>query len=209
MTQVALEISWDLNSQPWSDPYWAGDIPVCSGVAIPNIVSCRSGKLLESPLRIWDMPRALARYTLAIDPSSGKEFGDPAAIQIVDASGLQVAEMLLRNADLGDQHRVIEWLGYFYNEATLAIEVNSFGLILMQMIQEHKYPNIWVQGNYQGWLTTCKTRDLIISNMQKALREKRPVMRSRRLREQLQAYRGDGLPEDDLLMAMLIAYQCR
>ena len=210
MYQVPLELKQRIEEQPWSDPYWEGDIPVCSGIAVANIGPFKKNEKGYSPLLIWEMPRPLSRYTLAIDPSIGKEFGDPAAIQVVDSSGIQVAEMILRGIGLEGQCLASFWLGYLFNEAWVVVEVNSFGSVLFDMLHTHRYPKLWYEnGTRPGWTTTIRTRDAMIIGMQKSLLDERPMMKSRRLKEELNSFCEGGSEEDDLLMAMAIAYHCK
>jgi hypothetical protein len=209
MSKVEQAIDFNLELQPWSDPHWAGDIPIGAGIAIPVIRSCRSSNWTECPLRIWEMPN-LGWYTIAVDPSSGKDHDDPAAIQVVDSVGSQVAEMLLISADMESQFKAAEWLGYFYNEAKMVVEVNSFGIVLARMFDEFNYPNIYFdQRGGIGQTTTVANRSMMIGTMQRALLDNRQILRSKRLKRELLSFVEGGSAQDDLTTAMMIAYQCK
>lgn len=212
MGNVACEISWNLYGQPWSDPEWVGDIGMVQGKASPEIQPNDSGNtsIDRYPLYIWEMPERKVKYTVAVDPSMGRESGDPAAIQVVDPFGRQIAEVLLRDRSLQEQCVVATWLGNFYNVATIVIEMNGIGGVLFTEAEKRmEYKNLYHERlSIPGFTTTCKTRDAMIRKMQDSLKNGRPILRSRRMREQFQPYRGDGSAEDDLLMSMLIAHYC-
>jgi hypothetical protein len=200
-----------LDKQPWKEPVWVGEISDSPSIMIEPRRASRLTS--ESPLHIWELPIAAAKYTIAIDPSSGNKKGDPAAIQIVGDWGHQIAEVLMEGIAPIGQMQTAMWLGRLYNNALLVIESNGFGIECVRYAEEMKYPNLYWQrkGTYydNGFVTTMRTKEVIIESMKMGLQMREPFLHSFRLREELQVFGQSRDNSNDLAMAMLIAHGVR
>ena len=196
-----------LEKQPWSNPIWVGEISDNPSLMIEP---CRPDRLSEEfPLHIWEFPKAGGTYTVAVDPSMGRENRDPAAIQIIGDWGQQAAEVLLRNIDPQGQAEIAMWLGHLYNNALIVVEVNGFGIVLWQLM-EHRYKNLWNDSCVNGgFTTTLRRKQIMIQSMNMALKMGEPFLHSKRLREEMVTFGQVRNEQDDLLMAMLIAHGAR
>ena len=196
-----------LEKQPWSNPIWVGEISDSPSLMIEPRRPDRLDE--EFPMHIWEFPKAGGTYTIAIDPSMGRENGDPAAIQVIGDWGQQAAEVLLRNIEPRGQAEIAMWLGRLYNNAFMVVEVNSFGIVLWQLM-EHRYKNLWNDSCVNGgFTTTLRRKQIMIKSMNMALKIGEPFLHSKRLREEMVAFGRSRDEQDDLMMAMLIAHGAR
>jgi hypothetical protein len=210
MSVVAEDIREYLAKQPWSPPMSVGNIHGIMQTAVVEIMPSKDGRPDDGfSLHVWEMPQPNATYTVALDPASGREGGDPSAIQVVGAGGHQVAEMLMTCREIIEQTVAAIWLANFYNESSLVIEANGPGTLATHFAIEMKYKNLWHDACVSpGFLTTMRRRDLMISNMRSSLIAGEPSLKSNRLREELYQWWDGGLPNDALTMAVIIARTC-
>lgn len=207
MQTLAEEVAKGIESQPWAVPVWSGNLNQ-GGISLRL---CNPDRRNDQ-LHVWKMPEQHIRYTVAIDPSMGIKTGDPAAIQVVTDWGSQVAEMLLENAGIEEQAAASVWLADFYNEASLAVEVNGFGCTLLDLINmRYRYKNVWCNKRHQeGFMMTAWNREQMVKTIQGGFRMGEPMMHSLRLKQQLNSFtepRPDS-SADDLFVAMGIAVFC-
>lgn len=133
----------------------------------------------EGALRIWEKPVPGARYVLGGDVAEGLEKGDFSCLEVLKAPyGQQVAQWH-GHIDPDLLADVARFLGLMYNAALVGIERNNHGLVTITGLVRLKYPNIFferdpitgVQSDRAGWLTTAKTKPIIIDCLIKDLRE--------------------------------------
>ena len=212
MGNLVAVLGENLKNQPWELPAWKGDIRPYGEEMILKVKQAGRDTLPTEPLHIWEYPIAKYEYLVAIDPSSGMHQGDPAAIQITRGGGLQVAEMLIEKRSPEEQLRIAVWLCEFYNEATLAVEVNGGpGAYIMQRLTESDiYRNLWrdMYTGLSGYFNRKDVREKSIAWLQESLKNGYQMMRSLRMREQLEAFESNGPADDDLVHTFLIAHYC-
>lgn len=134
-------------------------------------------KRLNDTVHIFKRPVPGDTYYIGGDVASGRA-RDYSSLSIFDMQGTEYAcfkgKMTIRDYAylLGD-------IGYEYNQAWLAPEVNAIGEGVVATLQENSYPNIWHsvskvlkmeqfeadQNMIPGWLTTGKSRHEIITGM--------------------------------------------
>ncbi len=136
----------------------------------------------EGPLKIWEPPKGTRQYTIGADVAEGLEHGDYTVAQVLDEDGNQVA-CWHGHVDPYEFAEILKYLGYYYNRAYLIVERNNHGLTTLRHLQELGYPNLYVEEVLDfayssdklvkkiGWLTTAKSRPVIIDNLAKALLE--------------------------------------
>lgn len=179
----------------------------------------------RAPLRIFSWPQEGHEYYLGADPARGIETGDFAAVSVFDGTtGEQVAEMNCRISPL-ELKVFVAGLGFFYNTAMIAVEVNSHGLEVQTYLRDEIfYPNIYgwkgkddklkvnTNATHGGWETTWKSREIGITNFREMVKGKRIVIRSAQLFQQMGLVRATPnyrfeveKGHDDIFFAALIA----
>ena len=139
-------------------------------------------------LRIWHKPRAGADYIIGADSAAGIAGGDYAACCVLNAAtGRQVAELHghLEPDLLG---RELALLGRYYNCALIVPEANNHGAAVIAALRNDCYPRTYrrksinkVTGGTSreyGFLTTCRTKTLLIDGLNAYLREDAQRVRS-------------------------------
>ena len=163
----------------------------------------------ETPFKVWHKPFANGRYIVAADVARG-DGADFSTIQVLDAMNLkQVAEY--KGKVSPDQFAgIINAIAIEYNMAYVAIECNSFGLVTsLRLKNDLSYPvdkifhsksavqlfnKAWKDGNADkndtipGWQTSTKTRPMIISALQKYMREGEIEINSIALLDEFQTF---------------------
>lgn len=202
------------------------------------------GHLLDL-LQIWEPPRTRGprRYVLGVDVSDGLGL-DRSVIEVVRAGTLeepaeQVAEFVTDSVTPMALAYVIQAVGEYYRdddqiEALVAIEGNNHGLSTQDTLQLH----LGYQSHYRweyydaadpskrysqkiGWLTTTRTRPLLLDRLYSALTTLDPITHtpdllthSSILHDELKDFQTDGAlweaaaargAHDDCVMALGIA----
>lgn len=144
----------------------------------------RGNEFLEhshGALKIFEHPKTDNRYCIGVDVSEGLEHGDYSCIQVLDHMGYQVATWH-GHIDPFDFAEVVGELASYYNRAWTLIERNNHGLTTIRKLQDMGYPNLYVEQAVDdayvdrltrraGFLTTSKTKPLIIDNLVHLLRQ--------------------------------------
>lgn len=162
-----------------------------------------------SRLYVWEEPERGRDYYIGGDPSLGIPGGAFSCAQVfkIGRGGekdIQVAEWH-GWMDTEPFARVLAALGYWYNEAQVAIEMNNEcgGACHTYFTRALEYPN-WFQWerydravvaktNYIGWVTNNKTRGYLLSKYRQGINESTIVMRSKALVDQCLSFsRADG-----------------
>ena len=120
-------------------------------------------------------------YTIGADVAMGQRNGDYSVAQVLDSRKRQVA--VWRGHVHPDFYAdVLEQLGFYYNEARIAVENNAHGLLTaVRLGKDLAYPNTYTEvGEGKlidqdsiniGFRVTAKTKPLIIDRLRGALRE--------------------------------------
>jgi len=187
---------------------------------------------------IWDYPNYTKAYTVVADVARG-DGADYSAFHVLEIESMtQVAEYKgkLGTTEYGNMLVAIatEW-----NNALLVIENANIGWAVLQIAIDKGYENLYysykqdayidedvhLAKNYDlknksqkvpGFSTTSRTRPLIISKIETYFREKSPIIRSKRLTDEMYVFIWNGQRaeaqrgyNDDLIMAFGIALWVR
>jgi hypothetical protein len=174
-------------------------------------------------LKIFESPKGSLRYCMGVDVAEGLEHGDYSCIQVLDHMGNQVATWS-GHVDPFDLATIVHKIGMYYNKAWTLIERNNHGLTTIRKIQELNYPNLYVEQTVDdayvdkltrraGFMTTSKTKPLIIDNLAHLLRQGESGIVDMDLIDELRTYVVDarGITNaqngcfDDRIMAYAIA----
>lgn len=133
-------------------------------------------------LRIFQQPEEGVYYFIGADIATGRS-RDYSAFSIMDRYGDEVA--CYKGKMTTDQFsKLLMEMGYKYNNAVLAPEVNDIGLAVVSDIQQANYPNLYYSHKIlkekkaskpkfeliPGWLTTSKNRPVIIDQLEEDIR---------------------------------------
>jgi hypothetical protein len=138
---------------------------------------------------IWEDPIEGMEYAMGVDPATGSKEGDWFVASVLRAdTGAQVAEFRARiDPDLCTDQ--VEALGVYFNSAFTGIEANSYGLHVAREIEdrgtlpmyEREIPDSRSPGKTIakiGWVTDRRTRNNLMTELRKAVREGRCQIRS-------------------------------
>lgn len=142
-----------------------------------------------SPLRIWWLPELKKKYVIGVDVSEGIEVesskGKEPDYSVVDVMDIETRKTVARwrgyiDPDLlGD---LVFDIGMFYNKALVGIEINNHGIATASNLKNAFYRNLYMRESQEdeqfqvrttkfGWRTDKKTKPIMISEMQRAIRE--------------------------------------
>jgi len=150
-------------------------------------------------LKIWEQPNPGRRYSLGCDVSEGLVTGDFSSISIVESTrGRQVAEWNGKVApdELGN---LCVALGNYYRKAFLVVEANNHGILTLHVIRRKNYSELFVRMDVDarsegkeskkiGFLTTSRTKPLIIGKLQSHLRDCPGTFMSKSLLSEMRTY---------------------
>jgi hypothetical protein len=183
-----------------------------------------------SRLYLWEPPKEGESYYIGVDVAHGVPGGDFSVVQVLKIGHrMEPDEQVMEWRgwiNPGPFAHVVCALGYWYNEAQLAVECNDVGQAtnseVMRIIQ---YENLFRWKHYDkiknfmtdffGWFTNSKTRDLIIARFREYMDERLIILRSEWLIDEcldfssIEGSRFEGqATHDDRVMAMMIALFC-
>jgi len=190
-------------------------------------VDGRSVAFAPARLLIWRRPEPKRKYVIGADIAGGGADGDAAAACVLDyETGEQVAELQGRVAPDRFAH-MLDALGRHYNKAELAVESNNHGHSALSTLHHTcEYPDLYRQADYNnpydrsgplGWLTTAKSKPLMIDGLASAIADGSITIRSSALIDECLSYvvTDSGSTEaqpgrhDDRVVAVAIAWQVR
>ena len=193
---------------------------------------------IDGNLWIWEQPDYTRDYIVVADVARG-DGGDYSAFHVLDVESVtQVAEYKgqMSTKDYGN---LLVNVATEYNDALLVIENANVGWASIQVAIDRQYKNIYYSpkdggvsdvsqqlARYvdlkdtsqmtPGFTTSSRTRPLVISKLDTYMRERIPVIRSKRLIEELFVFIWNGARaeaqrgyNDDLTMAFCITLWIR
>lgn len=141
-------------------------------------------KGLMGYLLVWELPDEDKDYALGADVAEGLEHGDRSSFDVLDQDGNQVAHWY-GHLDTDLFAKLIAHVGKFYNTAFIGPERNNHGHAVLNVLRDH-YPTarIYEEEHHDkddkqettdrlGWLTTRKSKPIIIGNLIEELRHGR------------------------------------
>lgn len=179
-------------------------------------------------LKIYKSPMRSHRYLIAADSSDGIQGGDPACAQVLDITTWEQVAVLHGQIPPDIFGTKLFALGAFYNWAFVAPEVNNQGLVTTLKLRDLHYPahrlahhekiNFDITTGERktheelGWNTNAKTKPIIISDLQEALRDVLLVLHDAETLAELNHYSlladgtwgGAGGYHDDRVMSLAI-----
>jgi len=159
-------------------------------------------------LRVWEEPRRGTAYLISADVSEGLEIGDFDSADVIDhLTGIQVAHFHGKMSPF-EYAQFLYYLGMRYNGAWICPERNNHGLSVVQELIRLEYENIYVEVIVEppnkprkrfGWLTTEKSRALVLDNLKQVATGEDPGIRCAETYEEMMNFKRqkDGREEAD------------
>lgn len=211
------------------NPRWVGDIRLDE----ENNITPRLSPQYEGRLKIWEFPKANAKYYVAGDPSMGIDGGDPACAQVlaVPEDINQPLRQVARwhgYAPPTQFARILAAIGYLYNTAEIAPECNTITTVASDLVKVLLYPKWyrWMRedkarnaySNWIGWQTTFRNKNELIGRYREALDQWTVIIRCEddidemfdfvEEEEGTERYSARAGATDDCVMTHMIAYYC-
>lgn len=148
----------------------------------------KAKKVDHGSLKVWELPLPNEKYVIGGDVAEGKEIaangkeGDYSVLTVIKRSNNQVVARWRGHIDPDQFGDVSCQVGWFYNEAVLAIEVNNQGLSTIQRIRDKLYRRMYMRErgadeifdettSKMGWRTDKSSKYIMISELAKFIRD--------------------------------------
>ena len=216
------------------DPLWVGEIkydfdrgqPVCRGHNVEPGENVPYPET-EQRLHVWAWPVKGERYTLGVDVSLGTEGNDFSVVQVVKTpEGHEKDEQVA--VWHGYVHpialaEIVYALGFLYNEAMAAVEVNSMGMATnSELTRVLEYENVYrfkrldriknVVTDIMGFWSDYKSCQALHAAMATSFMDDTIIIRDRYTMDEFNDYTEDGAQgdgaHDDYVVALMIAIYC-
>lgn len=186
----------------------------------------------QGSMKVWERPISGEKYVIGGDVAEGKEIaangkeGDYSVLTVMKRSNNQVVARWRGHIDPDSFGDVACQVGWYYNEATVAIEVNNQGLSTVQRIRDKLYRRMYMRErgadelfdettSKMGWRTDKSSKFVMIAELAKFIRDGVIIDRDTvAIREYMTYVRDDtgrtNAQEghhDDCVMATAIAVQ--
>lgn len=141
-----------------------------------------------SSLKIWEQPDIDAKYVIGGDVAEGKEIaangkeGDYSVLTVIRRDTNRIVARYRAHIDSDQFGDVAARLGWYYNEATVAIEVNNMGIATIQKLRDRLYRRLYMREKgfdelfeeptaKMGWRTDKSSKYIMITELAKYIRD--------------------------------------
>lgn len=181
-------------------------------------------------LKVWQEPIENATYVVGADVSEGLGGDSDYSVAFVNRIGgfgqpdTHVATFRCNEIGPLEFGDFLNFLGRWYNEALMSVEVNKYDSCFTQVKQYHQYPNNFrwkyvdatnTQSNRWGWWTTLTTKPRLYQTGSMWLRKRQWIIRDEEFYEEMLTFQkldpedrvvgSEAGFHDDVVMAGLIA----
>jgi len=139
-------------------------------------------------MKVWERPQEGEKYVIGGDVAEGKEIaangkeGDYSVLTVIKRSNNQVVARWRGHIDPDAFGDVACQVGWYYNEAVVAIEVNNQGLSTVQRIRDKLYKRMYMRErgadelfdettSKMGWRTDKSSKFIMIAELAKFIRD--------------------------------------
>uniref|UniRef100_A0A832I2W5 Terminase large subunit gp17-like C-terminal domain-containing protein n=1 Tax=Eiseniibacteriota bacterium TaxID=2212470 RepID=A0A832I2W5_UNCEI len=176
----------------------------------------------KGPLSIWSMPRPEGQYVVFADPSEGLATGDYTSVDVFDKETSEQVAQWHGHIDpdlLGSD--ILPNLGWFFRSALVGFERNGQhgGSVLVALKRSgytHLFRSVQIDERTNkrtkklGWLTTGKSKPLLVDEIRQRFRERSVTINSARTLDECLTFvrRPDGTTaaqehcHDDCVMSL-------
>jgi hypothetical protein len=198
------------------------------GELAPNLVFVANPR---GRLTVWEEPIKGVVYDIGVDVAIGSSARDDSDDEadwsvmcvLKRGSNEQVAEWRSKSVDVMELASHVATLGYYYNRAQIAVEVNSIGIATSAQLTKLGYPSLYIwryrdeisprMTKKVGWETSYRTKKLLVSFAVHQMNNGNVTIRSETLLDELRSfvhlgnerYGGAAGHHDDTVMAWQIA----
>jgi len=177
-------------------------------------------------MRVYEKPKEGKRYAIGADVAEGIKEGDRSAAQVLSLPELVQVATFQARIDPGDFADTLAALGWWYNGALVAVEINGPGYATNHRLSRTLlYPYMYNRESYDaqartflkrfGWQTNRATKSVLISDMRKSLNENLVQYRDVPTLDEMSTYietdkgKLEAAPGyyDDLVMSLGISLQ--
>ena len=186
-----------------------------------HLLQCKEGRK-ETSLEVWKDVQGGKSYVIGVDAAAGLPQGDFSVAVVLDAKTCAHCATLRGRIPPDLFAEQVERLGRRYNIALIAVEREASGNTVLKVLRDKSYPNIYFYRDFTkrmgteipqpGWLTSSKTRPMMIDYFNSILRSNSLESYSKNLFQEASSFIYIGVVAkaaagqyDDELMAMLIA----
>ena len=215
-------------------PRWVGEITFDFAQWVPHLYmkELKEGKEAlypetENRLHLWEKPQSGERYCVGVDVALGQKGGDYTSCTVMKISAnAQLDEQVAQWHGYIDPYNltdIVLALGWYYNEALVAVEVNSFGMATnTRLMRDYEYENIYrfkrmdrlkhFMTDIVGWWTDYKSKRTLVSYFSKMMLDEQVILRDKFLIDELRDFSddleadGDGAHDDYVISAMIALY---
>lgn len=130
-------------------------------------------------LNIYAEPSYLAKYIIGVDTSEGLISGDNSSVSILDCRSYKLVAHYSGKIQPDILASYLKVWGELYHNATIVIESNNHGLVTINFLKDI-YKHLYTRKTYEkisdewtekiGFQTNARTKPILISNLDKALR---------------------------------------
>ena len=195
-----------------------------------------AGDRRDFELHVWERPYVeydadgqivrQPNYVIGVDVAEGLDHGDYSAISVRDANRGEQVATLRAHVPIYELGQLIETIAYWYHTALVGVERNSFGLVPLQLLTDHKYPRLYRMDKIAelkasrrttryGWLTSRTTKPKMVQDMAMAIAAETVTLHDVRFLVEASTFVSTGTGRyqaaapntDDLMIAELIAHQ--
>lgn len=137
-------------------------------------------KIQGGRLAIWDLPRHGYQYVIGADVAEGLVKGDYSCADVLEVPGGRQVAHWHGHIDPDSWGETLYYLGKFYNDAMIGVEANNHGHTTVSTLTRMRYSQLYMRESIDGpgkkqkkygWLTTSKSKNIIINRLNATLRE--------------------------------------
>lgn len=146
-------------------------------------------KVEFSRLKVWELPQEGRKYVIGGDVAEGLEItsedgreGDYSVATVMDRESKKTVARYRGHIDPDAFGDLLAKLGWWYNEATIAVETNNQGIATIQRLRDRLYRRLYMREKgfdemfeeptaKMGWRTDKSSKYIMISDLAKAIRD--------------------------------------
>ena len=193
------------------DCWLGGETNVFDGSVLRRYLrNCLTGDV-EGDLTTWKAPVGGHHYVIGVDAAAGHVKGDYSVAVVIDGRTCEQVATLRGKIPPDLFGEAIHRLGRKYNTALVGVEREKHGMTVLHVLMSHNYENLYHHRDYDvwvgkevsepGWVTSSKTKPLMVDGMKAAFRAGDFVTYSENLLNEALAYQYIGSNPERLKMA--------
>ena len=186
----------------------------------------------EKPFKVWELPVEGCEYAVGADVAEGlgadADYSVGVVIKVSRSGGQDEVVAVFRSntTDPIEFAYQLNWIGRWYNEAMLAVELNKYDTTATWVRMQLSYPNLYrwknmdslnIMSSKLGWVTQANSKPRLWQTMNKYLRDRLLINPSRNFAEEIKTFKkedaedrsggaGEGFWDDEAMACMIALY---